>query len=166
SVELFTSLEGHHRPDAQCGPSTFTDLINSGQTAYGNLEVLNDGKNVYLLVNMNTGWLLKGLKVFAGDVANLPRGNGGNIEIEEFPYQVLHNRLMQKYTYVFPKGNLPVCSDIAVFAQVAQVDFFGNVQGNMNLWADGTQSSDGYTFNHCAGVCPSMNATNNSSIVE
>lgn len=152
-ISASTGHEGHYRPAVQCGASVFTDFIDNAATGYGSIEVLNDNKNLYVLVDMNHGWLLQSAMIFADNSANLPKAYGGTIEIEEFPFQFMHTRQVSEFTYSIPLSSINTCSDITIYAQAVQLDFFGNVQNTATLWADGTSVLDGFTFQYCAGTC-------------
>ncbi|MEM7035696.1 MAG: hypothetical protein AAF570_01880 [Bacteroidota bacterium] len=147
------SQEGHNRPDLQCGSSMNQDLLNPSGAARGSIEVLNDDRDIYILAIMTQGWLIRSAKIFVGNSADLPRANGGGVEVEEFPYLILHSNPGSKFTYSIPTHGQPNCPEVAIQMQVDQVSFFGNVVASEILWADGAGSSSGKTFSFCIGGC-------------
>jgi hypothetical protein len=151
------SVEGHFRPAQQCGTSAFTNLVNGG-TSYGSLEILNDGENLYILTDMNDEWLLTNVKIFADNSVNLPKGSNGLIQMEEFPFQMVHANMVDEFTYTLPISGLPSCMGITVWAQASQVDMFGSVINQVNLWADGAAVLDGFSYQYCKGSCGSSSA--------
>lgn len=155
------SLEGHVRPVQQCGSSSFTTFVNAG-TSYGSIEILNDAEQLYILTDMNNGWLLQSTKIFAGTTTDLPKAYGGTIELEEFPFQMLHPRRVDKFTYTLPMASLPACFGVTVWAKATQVNMFGQVTNQVNLWANGSPVLNGFSFQYCKGVC-SFTGTSNAS---
>lgn len=146
------STEGHIRPSVQCGSSAYTTL-NNGATSYGNVEILNNAEQVYILTDMNNGWLLQSVKIFVGNSVNLPKGFGGVIELEEFPFQMIHPRMVDKYTYTLPVASLPTCFGVTIWAKAAQVNMFGQVTNQVDLWANGASVLNGFSFQYCKGTC-------------
>lgn len=154
SPELWVGTEdGLLRPDQPCGNALNVDLVDAGNSIMGSIEVLNDNSNIYFLVSMNHGWLLQGVKIFAGEGLNIPKGNGGVMQLEEFPFQWAHNRMTGLNTYIISKSALPSCADIVLYAQGAQVDMFGNPVVTRELWGEGSPVLNGQTFNYCIGTC-------------
>ncbi|HHG86252.1 MAG TPA: hypothetical protein ENJ82_15995 [Bacteroidetes bacterium] len=158
--ELWIGTEdGLLRPDVTCGTPIFVDLVDATNTVMGNVEVLNDNKNIYFLVTMNHGWLLQGAKIFAGNGLNIPKGNSGNIQLEEFPFQWAHSRMTGLTTYIIDKNALPSCPDVVLFAQAAQVNMWGNPVTTRELWGAGSTVLNGQSFNYCIGNCGVSQAT-------
>lgn len=150
--ELSLSTEGHSRPVSQCGSSAFT-TFNNGATSYGSIEILNNAEQLFILTDMNNGWLLQNVKIFVGNPINLPKGYGGVIELEEFPFQMIHTRMVDKYTYTLPIASLPTCFGVTIWAKAAQVNMFGQVTNQVDLWANGSSVLNGFSFQYCKGTC-------------
>lgn len=157
------SLEGHVRPVQQCGTSAFT-TFNNGATSYGSIEILNDAEQLYILTDMNNGWLLQSIKIFAGNTLDIPKAYGGTIELEEFPFQMLHPRRVDKYTYTLPMASLPACFGVTIWAKATQVNMFGQVTNQVNLWANGSPVLNGFSFQYCKGVCSFTGPSTSSDI--
>ncbi len=161
--ELTLSTEGHIRPTVQCGSSSYTTFKN-GTTPYGSVEILNNSEQLFILTDMNNGWLLESVKIFAGNTVNLPKGFGGTIELEEFPFQMIHPRRVDKYTYTLPVASLPTCFGVTIWAKAAQVNMFGQVTNRVDLWANGAAVLNGFSFQYCKGSCFMNNNSNQSDI--
>ena len=147
------SQDGIFRPDQQCGSSQFSDLVDGSATTYGTLEILNDEDNVYFLAEMNHGWMIQGVKVYAGDVLNLPKGNGGVMLLEEFPFQWVSSHLTGASTYTIAKNGLASCTDIVFYVQAVQTDMWGNPMNSMEVWGNGSGVLNGFSSSYCLGAC-------------
>lgn len=147
------SQDGLFRPDQQCGSSQISDIVDENAVSFGSLEILNDEDNIYLLATMNHGWLLQGVKVYAGNSVNIPKGNGGAMQLEEFPFQWAHSRLTGASTYVISKNGLAGCTDFVFFAQAVQTDMWSNITQSRELWGDGNSVLNGFSANYCQGSC-------------
>jgi hypothetical protein len=151
-----SSLEGIQRPDNPCGSSTFTSFLDVNNNNIGSIEVLNTESELFLLVDMNTGWLLQSVKIFAGNSTDLPKSGVGSIQLEEFPYQYALSRAQDKSTFRFGTASLPACYGIAVCGQAVQINMFGGVTNSRQIWVSGTPVLDGRMFSYCNGVCSNV----------
>jgi hypothetical protein len=145
-------VEGIFRPAQQCGASAFTTLKSAGAD-YGSVEILNDAEQVYIITQMNADWFLADVKIFVGDANNIPRGNGGVIQLEEFPLQINHPGRVAEYTYTMNTANMGACVGVTVWARAVQMNMLGDEIASVDLWADGSQTLNGYSYQYCKGVC-------------
>ncbi len=159
ATQMF-SHPGHGRPSQQCGSSAFTTLSNGG-TGYGNIEILNDVDQLYILTDMNPGWLLRDIKIFVGDPMLLPKGNGGTIQVEQFPFQINNPSPVDLFTYTMSTNNMGTCFGVTIWARAVQLNMFGQEIGVVDLWADGSNVLNGYSFNYCKGSCALGGGGNN-----
>lgn len=157
AVEIQGSIEGIQRPANPCGTSAFTNFVDATNTVIGSVEVLNTDNEMFLLMDMTGSWLLKGVKVFVGNSINLPKTGSGMIEIEEFPFQYIHNRAQDKTTIRVDISSLALCNGISIYGQAVKLNQFGNVVQSRNIWADGTNVLNGKMFNYCSVVCTPFN---------
>lgn len=148
------SIEGIHRPSHQCGTSEFVPFKDANNVTIGTIELLNTETEMFLLVDMTGSWLLQGAKIFVGNSLDLPRTNNGNIQLEEFPHQFMHNRAQDKSTFRISLATLPACNSVTIFGQAARVNMFGQTTATTQAWADGSTVLNGKMFNFCSAVCP------------
>lgn len=146
------SMEGVVRPTQQCGTSAFTTL-KSGAADFGSVEILNDDEQVFIITSMNQDWFLSDVKIYVGDPNAMPRGNGGVIQLEEFPLQYNHPNRVSEYTYTVNTAAMGACVGVTMWAHAVQLDMMGTEIGSIDLWANGTQTLNGYSFQYCKGVC-------------
>jgi hypothetical protein len=153
---------GHFRPDQQCGASAFTTL-DYGGISYGTVEILNDAEELYILTDMNNGWFLRDVKIFAGDPQDLPKANGGLIEREEFPIQVNHASRVDRFTYTMSTANLNNCFGVTIWAHAVRLNMMGHEIGSVDVWANGTSVLDGFSYQYCSGTCNNVTVQGNST---
>lgn len=152
----FFASNGIHRPALQCGTSQFSDLVSttSGITA-GNVEIVNDRNNVYLLFTMADDLVLSDLSIFYGNIADLPvSSDGSSIQSEAFANTLSDAGNSTLFTYSMPFSEAISCNSLVLKATVQHMDFMGNVWGAETVWLDGATVVDGLAFNHCVDVCP------------
>jgi hypothetical protein len=157
------AIEGHYRPAQQCGASAFT-TFNNGATSYGSLEILNDAENLYLLTDMNNGWFLADVKIFAGDPMNLPKGSNGQIQTEEFGLQISHTPRVDRNTYSISTDGMGSCLGVTVWAHVVRLNMMGHQIGSVNVWANGSSVLNGFSYQYCQGVCNNASVTSTSTL--
>jgi hypothetical protein len=142
------------RPQVQCGPSIFTRM-KDGQMDLGGVEILNNSTHTYIILNMNQYKFVEEIKVFQGNVNNLPMDNDGNILVENFSCQNLLNVPANIYTLMLPLSTTPSCSDYVVWARISTRSIFGNLVATNYAWMAGSPISNGYSVNYCAPSCSS-----------
>ena len=145
------------RPTQQCGPSVFSRL-KDGTTDLGSLEMLNSSENIYLIFDLNQFKYLDELKVFKGDIGNLPMDSDGNVDLENFGFQSLLSQPLNEYTMISGLSSTPSCTDFVVWARITTRGIFGNVTATNYAWVTGTPIANGYTFNYCSPACSTVNS--------
>lgn len=149
-----SGIEDLIRPDVQCGTSRITELKNNSGDLFGNIEILNDADNIYILIEMEHGKFLDAIQVYFGDQASIPN-DGTNILMEDFQFQAVTNRGATRYTVIMPHASLPSCSDIVLWAQSSERNMFGNPISTEVTWMTGINIYDGSFFKYCLGTCGS-----------
>ncbi len=157
SATLQSSLEGHFRPASQCGSSAFT-TFSDGTSSFGSIEVLNSAEELFILTDMNNGWFLRDVKIFAGNPLDLPKGNTGDIQVEEFPIQINHTTRVDRATYNLSTATLDPCYGITIWAHAVRLNMMGHEIGSVDVWANGSAVLNGYSFQYCGGVCSGLGA--------
>jgi hypothetical protein len=144
----------------ECGDPTVVTLF-AGQTMNaGNVTVANDDSYIYVTFAALGDWLLKETHLaIASTVAGIPQTKNGSPVPGQFPYKMTHNPLVNTYTYVIAKADLPEGGSyaIAAHAVVVKVDATGAVIASETGWGDGTRFVTkgnwatwfGYTWQEC-----------------
>ena len=163
AAQMF-SHAGHSRPGQQCGSSAFTTLGYDG-TIYGNIEILNDVDQLYILADMNYGWMLRDIKIYVGDPMLMPKGNGGTLQVEQFPFQITNPAPVDLFTYTISTNNLGTCFGVTIWARAVQLNMFGQEIDAVDVWADGSSVMNGFSFGYCKGSCALGGGSNIPSIL-
>ncbi|MEM7037234.1 MAG: hypothetical protein AAF570_09665 [Bacteroidota bacterium] len=153
--------EGLTRPDAQCGVSLHVDLHNASAIDVADVEILNDAKNLYILIDMNVGQHLDMVKAFIGDASGIEIYGGGDLNTEEFQYQTILTGV-HRYTVTLPLGSLTGSQDVVLYAQTSQRDFFGNVTNVSEAFIDGLPLGNGGYAKYSIGTCSNLTETGNA----
>jgi hypothetical protein len=146
------------RPPVQCGPSVFASM-KDGSTNLGSVEILNNSTDLYLIFNMNQFKFVEEVKVFTGDINNVPTDFDGNMQIENFGFQQILTSPANDYTLLMPLSGLSSCSDIVVWARVTTRNMWGQVTATNYTWMSGTPVANGYMTGFCATACITGNST-------
>ncbi|MEM1000702.1 MAG: hypothetical protein AAGN35_26850 [Bacteroidota bacterium] len=152
-VPALSGSEDLIRPDFPCGASEFTDLKDDLGNSYGDVEILNDQDNVYLLIEMEQGKFLDVVQVFFGTQTQIPNDGNGSILMENAQFQSVITRGASLYTVAFPLNGLPTCTDIVFRAQVSEKNVFGQNTNTTTAWLTGIPVMNGNYFKYCHGAC-------------
>jgi hypothetical protein len=151
------------RPPVQCGSSVFATM-NDGASSLGTVEILNNSSDLYLIFNLNMGRYLEEVKIYNGDVNNMPLDADGNVQMEQFGFQQLLSSPANDYTLTFPLSGMSSCTDIMIWARISTRNLFGQVIATDYAWMSGTPASNGFSTNFCVTSCITTNTGTGSSI--
>lgn len=153
---------GVQRPATQCAPSAFVPLKN-GSTTLGNVEILNFEDDLYLIFTLNTFKFLDEMRIYAGNLANVPVNADGLLELEEFPVRQVVETPTNSYTMVLKLDAVPQCYDIFVWTRISTRNMFGHVTQVQEAWMTGNSIMDGAYASYCAANCVTSAGNNISA---
>lgn len=140
------------RPSNQCAPSGFATM-QDGVTSFGNVEILNNGSDLYLLFSLNNYKFLDEVRVYVGDKSVAPLNADGDLETEEFRLQDIIAGGTNRYTMIHKLDRVPDCVDIIVYAKISTRNMFGQVTSTNDTWMHGTTYLNGYSQQYCVVNC-------------
>lgn len=157
-----SGLGGHHHiqyPSNPCGIVETSNLVDDAGNDLGDVEIINDIENLYIISHLDHGWLFTDMKVYAGKKEVVPVDRHGDLEIEEFGYQLFVGRWANEMSTRIPMNRIGSCSDLVVWAKIAEVDWFGNTIGTKIVWLDGSTLANGKYYNYCKHTCAATAST-------
>lgn len=150
------ALSATRAPIGHCGTIRTSNLVDAQAHALADVQVMNTDGEIYLLIDMHTGFFLDQVKVYFGKTAGLPT-KGNQIQMEDFQFQAnTHGKTA--FTIRQSVNGLPTCNDLVMWAQVSQRDMFGNVVGQQSVWLEGTPIYNGQYFEYCYQSCSNLSA--------
>jgi hypothetical protein len=155
-VAQFDGINGIQRPIAQCGTSTFSNVI-AGPTNLGTAEILNSSDKLYVIMDMNAYKFIDQIKIYVGDRGLMPLNADGDALTEAFAYQYQLAVPANDYTFSLPLTAIAACNDIVIWTRVKTRNVFGNVISTTDAWMSGTPIANGYSVRYCVTACVSGN---------
>lgn len=152
--EFFGS--GPDRPSSICGSAVTKDIENDTRDVLGEVEIVNDQSDLYFIVGMYHDWVITKLDLFVGKSTNIPTSQGGDVDVEAFPYHFNAGRPVNDRNFKIPLSsisNLGGCYSVSIHAEIAQVDLFGSVYNQKDVWLYGSRLGNGYFIDHCTQGC-------------
>lgn len=148
--DLHAKIEvGNQVPENMTQTPMVMDLKDLSDNVVGTLDVFNDANYVYLRQSFAHGWQLKSCKVFVGNHSDVPKVNGGMMDLEEFPLQMAMGTPEMVSTISLNRSNLTSCYDVCIWFHAVQLNFFGQEVAQIDGWASGNPILNGFYFNHC-----------------
>jgi hypothetical protein len=144
------------RPIAQCGSSVLGSM-KSGATNLGTAEMLNGDGQFYVIMDMNNYKFIEQIKIFVGDMAQLPYNTDGGLLLEAFPYQYQMPNPANIYTFTIPTNTISTCNEVVVWARVSTRNIFGQVTSTVDTWMSGTPVANGFSTPFCVTECTTGN---------
>ena len=154
------AIFGLNNPANPCGVTEYANYVTGSGTTLGNAEILNNSKDLYIQTELSHGWVITGIKAFAGKLSQMPLTAAGNPNVEAFPIKPYFSRNTNIASVRIPLQNLPACYDVCVFVQIAELDLFGNILNDDSVWLQGNAIGNGMTLPHCTHVCSAVNIVN------
>lgn len=151
------------RPASQCGSSVFTTM-KVGATTVGNVEIMNNDNQLYILLDMNAFKFIEQIKIFVGDINDMPLDSDGFVNKEAFPYQYILSNGSNDYTFMVPVSSLLTCNSVVVWTRVSTRNMMGNTTSTVDAWMNGAPIANTFATNYCLGACVTGN--NSSMSVE
>jgi hypothetical protein len=149
------------RPTVQCGPSIFTRL-KDGNMDLGGVEILNTSDQLYVIMDLNPFKYVEEVKMYTGDINNIPLDNDGNIAIEDFGCQAMLSLPVNSYTCTAPISTTPSCHDVVIWARISTRSVFGNLVATNYAWMMGSSIANGQAVHYCAPSCASGVSTDDN----
>jgi len=132
------------------------DLITQKDKDIGDLTVVNDEEYLYVTYTLTNDWYVKNIKMFVGDVNDLPMNHGGNPVVGHFPIKEHFASGTTTFTYTFNVSELPDCLVIAVFSSNEKIVNGVKVDSG-SAWSYGTEFSAkkrwGWYSEYCMQFC-------------
>jgi len=141
--------EGDHFPQSEVLAPVVSDLKDLSDNVVGTLDITNDANYTYLRTSFSHGWQLKTIKIFLGDHSDLPKLNGGMMDLEEFPLKFALAQPQMVNTISVNRGSLGNCFDVCIWFHAVQLNFFGQEVAQIDGWAHGTSVLNGFYKNYC-----------------
>jgi hypothetical protein len=114
-----------------CG--SVTKSFISGSTTYGNIVVGNDATNYYFTVSGTNGWMLKKVRLFAGDPSTIPVNGGGIPQFNDYPVnQTFTSPYSTSWSFSVPIADLG-----SNFWISARVDYINGSGAEAGVWSEG-----------------------------
>lgn len=163
--EFFGS--GPDRPVNICGSSVMKNLENSTNDVLGEIEIVNDRDDLYLIVSLYHDWALEKLDLFVGRRSNIPMA-GSSVNTEAFEHNFNFGRPVNSRNFKLPLATLTQYGgayDLGIHAVIAQMDLFGSTFNRTEVWMKGDRVGDGYVIAHSTQTCsviPGNNGPNNN----
>ncbi len=140
------------RPLAQCGASVFA-AMKAGPVSLGTVEMLNDASQLYMIFDMNNFKFIEQIKIYVGDLGQMPVDGAGNILVEAFPVQYQMGIPANEYTFTLANEDISTCNDIIVWARVSTRNIFGQVTSTVDTWMSGNAIANGFETPFCLTTC-------------
>ncbi len=139
---------------AVCGTPTRVDLIANGSTHAGTVEVMQDGRNLYVVYRTDESWPIGKTALAAGtSVEDIPTTSTGNPVIGQFPFTSSHAGV---HEVIWPVPLEALQGPSVVLAAFAELG-----GGTTGAWGEGeplaTRGSWAMYFTHEADGCVSAN---------
>jgi hypothetical protein len=102
-----------------CGDVKTVDLYGGQHILVGDVEISNDGVNLYVTYHAAEGWSFTDLHLYVGDISLMPHNKSMNPTIGHFPYKVEGLPYPTVYyTFTIPLATLPKCFEVVAHAVV------------------------------------------------
>jgi len=113
-----------------CSDVYETDLIAGKNTVAGAVSVANDEDSLYVTYETTGGWGLDDIKLFVGDMEDLPLNKAGNPKLGQYPIKTSLSG-ETSYTVALALSSLDETVVVSAFAEVSKNN------KDEGAWADG-----------------------------
>lgn len=139
-------------PATPCGDSEFHDLLDASSTIAGEVEIINDDQDLYLLISAESGWHIREYAAFVGASEDIPN-ESGVCQPELFPYIGTLNPLDVTHTITVPLASIGSCNAVCLWLEIVELNQFGQVIDTREVILDGTSIYDVTYVDYCNQVC-------------